>query len=329
MADLDEIIETEQDALLPVQTKPTVYDKVGSYKKSIICGIIVLLLYISSYFILIPQLVQQKIDGQGTILQHLHINSFQDIDLSLKVPVDQSPISAQVDLGNLNLYLNQTEIGRVKFPVIYSFANSPVVWINSTLDFEPELPIIQYYLGKIIKHGLQGSMIVKAIPSVHIPILFGTWKANLYREYPIIDKEIDLKQFNASYSDVEIKTVKKKGFDQYFVSLSANFVNPFPVYSKLENLVHFGVYYQGNKILNITVDLRLREQQNKKLIKIESVAEYSFELMEMVGKVAENEDVYLTVKDLQIEGIGEYQDLIDGLYYEFLVPKIEIENYKN
>lgn len=85
----------------------------------------------------------------------------------------------------------------------------------------------------------------------------------------------------------------------------------------------------GNKILNITVDLRLREQQNKKLIKIESVAEYSFELMEMVGKVAENEDVYLTVKDLQIEGIGEYQDLIDGLYYEFLVPKIEIENYKN
>ncbi|KAJ3320009.1 hypothetical protein HDV06_005743 [Boothiomyces sp. JEL0866] len=322
--DLDEIVETEQDTLLPVTRKPTYYEKVGSYKKSIIAAVIIFFLYFISYFVLIPRLVQEKIDGQGTLLQHLHINSFQDIDLSLKVPVDQSPISAQIDLGEMNLYLNQTQFGIVKFPVIYSFANSPVVWINSTVNFEPQLPIIQYYLGKIIKHGMQGTMVVKAIPRVHIPILFGTWAANLYREYPMVKQDIDLSQFNASYSDVEIKTVKKKGFDQYFVSLNANFFNPFPVYSKLENNVHFGVYYQGNKILNITVDLRLREQQNKKLIKIESVAEYSFELMEMVGKVAENEDVYLTVKDLQIEGIREYQDIIDGLYYEFLVPKIEV-----
>ncbi|KAJ3270183.1 hypothetical protein HDV01_000462 [Terramyces sp. JEL0728] len=309
--DLDEIEETEQDVLLPppVTTKASVYQKVESHKKSLFAALLVLILYFTSYYIFIPRLVQEKIDGQGSILQHLHINSFSDIDLSLKIPVDQSPISAQIDLGNLNLYLNESQFGNIKFPLIYSFANSPVVWINSTVDLDPNLAVIQYYLGKIVKHGVQGKMVVKATPSVHIPILFGTWKAKLHKEYPMV-QDFDPKQFNASYSEVDIKTVKKKGFDQYFVSLNANFINPYPVYS--------------NKILDITVDLRLREQQNKKRISIVSAAEYSFELMEMVGKIAENDDVYLTVKDFQIEGIGEYQDIIDGLYYEFLVPKIKV-----
>ncbi len=164
-----------------------------------------------------------------------------------------------------------------------------------------------------------------------IPFLLSSWSAILKRVYYVDPKEasqFDVSSFNASAQDVDVKESKTPYGTQYAVSASIHFNNTLPFTMSFQPL-QFGcwVYYKNVPIVNVYTksNAKLGLNKGKNVVEVRALTNslYTFQLMELIGRVADGEDVPVSVKDIKFSGNVKWQwvqDMVDGWSIPVIIP---------
>ena len=273
-------------------------------------GLTVLITALVLYLIILPERIQQGLDGNQshvTLIQ-LHRIEWDQIDLSisLDIPVDDTPLplfmrpnpmtmtSNDVSYFETNATLAVFDLPRIDVP-----AHAQHVPITYRTTFRSlNIPWIYWFLSRTAKHGFNNSTFkLVAHPIIDIPYV-GAFSGLLTRTFvlsPIGDFDPNI--FNASYTDVKLETEETEQGTRYLVELEGHFTNPWPiVIDPMGVEVSFDIEYQGVTILAITLEnVSLDLYHNTIHIKVASHPRYTAELMDWVGKYSEGELTHISL----------------------------------
>ncbi|KAJ3301179.1 hypothetical protein HDV03_001214 [Kappamyces sp. JEL0829] len=126
----------------------------------VVCKVIV-------YDLVMPPTIQTAINGQGSIVKHIHLEEISPIkvDISVLIPIkDPKPASASVELGFLTLYaaqpnnslLPQVPLGTFPLAPLFVEPSASEVWLNSSLQvYDPNFAWLSYTVSQGCRHGFK------------------------------------------------------------------------------------------------------------------------------------------------------------------------------
>ncbi|KAJ3257693.1 hypothetical protein HK103_004320 [Boothiomyces macroporosus] len=309
---------------------------------TLLVAIFLTAMYFVVYFAIIPVKVQAAFQGQGSNITAFNVRELDPImlDVSLTVPISPQSISVEVDLGEFTAFTEshfkltpKLPLGNFELPHI---SVSPGQTIVDIIDApitvsNPNLAYISWLATNIIKHGFTTEKFsLECFPSVYLPFFRGSWSVSMknYYEFQAGNGTLDLDQFNFHTSDVSLSTVETdKGLTQYLVSLTASFYNPYRFsISELDTTLEATVYYKDVPVFHINTagdyPFQLKVKDNDYSIEIQSIPEYTAELMELVGLISEGEDAQIAIADIELTGYSDtwIQDMLDGWMANIVVP---------
>lgn len=154
-----------------------------------------------------------------------------------------------------------------------------------------------------------------------------TWPAILQRQYFLdpLAGSFDYKTLNTTATDILVDQVQTTKGLQYLIGLVVNFDNPILASTdEFKMTLGCSVYYKGSRLITASTipqnTIGLKVGRNSRSIRIVSDPSNTDLLMEMVGRVAEGEDVNVSIRDLKVGGLQVVQDIVDGLEFNVTVP---------
>ncbi|KAJ3271314.1 hypothetical protein HDV01_006910 [Terramyces sp. JEL0728] len=346
LLDQEEEIQVEDETQAQPTTKIAWVRKIveNNPRKTItlLVAIFLTAMYFVVYFAIIPVKVQAAFQGQGSNITAFNIRQLDPLmfDVSLAVPISPQSISVEVDLGEFTAFTEshlklspKLPLGNFELPHIsvapgqtqVDIMEAPITISNANI------PYISWLATSIVKHGLtKQKFSLECYPSVYLPLFRGSWSVSMknYYAFESSNSTFDPAQFNFQTNDVSLSTVETdKGLTQYLVTLTASFTNPYQFsISEIQTTVAAVVYYKNVSVFHINtengVPVKLDWLDNDYFIEIQSVAEYTTELMELVGRISEGEDVEIVVSDITLSGYSNtwIQDMLDGWNVKIVVP---------
>jgi hypothetical protein len=147
----------------------------------------------------------------------------------------------------------------------------------------------------------------------------------------------DPKIFDFATSDVAVdKKTNDKDQTYFDVSLKAYFTNPFAfTMSYMKVQLKATILYEGVPIVHVYTSskdsISLKSGRNSLKIYLLTVAEYTLQLMNMIGRVADGDAVDVVISGLEILGDCKWSwlvDILDGLAIPLTIPPIDDNQLK-
>jgi hypothetical protein len=144
--------------------------------------------------------------------------------------------------------------------------------------------------------------------------------------------KFDPKIFDFATSDVAVdKKTNDKGQNYFNVSFKAYFTNSFAfTMSDMKVQLKATILYEGVPIVHVYTSpkdsISLKSGRNSLQLHLLTVADYTAQLMNMIGRVAAGDAIDVVISGLEILGDWRWmwvQDILDGLMIPFTIPPIE------
>lgn len=157
----------ENEPLLPltINPNPTPLQRFKNtmQKKKILIPVLTLSLltvsYLIVYLLVMPRVVQNALNGQGSLLYSVHVTSLDPLisEIKLQIPFESKTMArAEVNLGSLELKSGDTVIGQLSMDILQIPRKQTSVWFNSTATPSSlNMPWIAWTINQGVKHGFQ------------------------------------------------------------------------------------------------------------------------------------------------------------------------------